>query len=53
MDADAVSTGTSVSSVDENKADGANPGRDLIADGITGVLKPLVDKLEEKVEATK
>lgn len=51
MDGDTESTATSVEENTENFCD--NPTRDTLVEGLMGLLKPTVDKLDESVRATR
>lgn len=51
MDVETESTGTSVEETSENLCD--NPTRDTLAEGLMGLLKPTVDRLDERVRATR
>ncbi|CAG0884015.1 unnamed protein product [Darwinula stevensoni] len=47
--ADTTSTNTSV----DDRTEGENPTRDLLADGIVNMLKPTVDQIEERIKFTR
>lgn len=51
MDKDSDSTVTSVDENTENLCD--NPTRDTLAEGIISLFQPVIDKLDERVRATR
>lgn len=51
VETESTGTGTSVEETTENLCD--NPTRDTLAEGLMGLLKPTVDRLDERVRATR